>query len=152
MAFFIVETIIGEIGLEEKDEKLIRVYLPNEKINKEIRATPLLKKAAKELQQYLCGELERFTLPLELTGSLFMQKVWRELENIAYGTTVTYGEIAQRIAQPRAARAVGMACRRNPLPFFIPCHRVVGSKGKLVGYRGGLELKKWLLKLEVCQI
>lgn len=83
-----------------------------------------------------------------MSGTDFQQKVWNELKKIPYGTTCTYGEIAVRIGNPKASRAVGNACNKNPIPILIPCHRVVGSKGDLVGFASGLDVKKHLLDLE----
>ncbi|HVC01395.1 MAG TPA: methylated-DNA--[protein]-cysteine S-methyltransferase [Steroidobacteraceae bacterium] len=104
--------------------------------------------AARQLAEYFAGARHTFALPLAARGSPFQERVWRALLGIAYGRTQSYGEIARRIGQPAAARAVGMANNRNPLPIFVPCHRVIGADGTLVGYGGGLERKRWLLTLE----
>jgi len=110
--------------------------------------TPLLKEAARQLDSYFAGELKEFSLPLEPSGTAFMKQVWAALCEIPYGKTATYGEIAGKVGRPKAARAVGLANNRNPIPIFIPCHRVIGTDGSLTGYRGGLEMKKRLLELE----
>ena len=103
----------------------------------------------KQLQEYFDGERMAFDLPLDIEGTPFQLAVWKELQNIPYGETRTYGEIARQIGKPGAARAVGMANHENPVAIVIPCHRVVGSDGSLTGYAGGLDLKKKLLELEL---
>ena len=111
--------------------------------------TPLLRQAADQLEAYFAGTLTRFSVPLAPLGTAFQTLVWRTLaDTVAYGETVSYGELARRCERPAAARAVGMANHRNPLPILIPCHRVIGSTGQLVGYGGGLPLKERLLALE----
>ena len=109
----------------------------------------LTEKAFLQLQEYFRGQRRSFDLPLAPHGTEFQKKVWRELCNIPYSQTRTYKEIAQAIGHPNAARAVGMANNRNPIPIVIPCHRVVGANGSLVGYAYGLEIKKKLLTLEI---
>jgi methylated-DNA-[protein]-cysteine S-methyltransferase len=104
--------------------------------------------AAAQLEQYFGGLRREFTLPLAPEGDAFQRLVWQELQRIPFGATVSYGEIARRIGDARAARAVGAANGRNPIPIVIPCHRVIGADGSLTGYGGGLELKRWLLRHE----
>ena len=104
--------------------------------------------AGRQIAAYFAGELTEFTLPLAPCGTAFQQRVWAELTKIPYGGTASYGELARRIGQPNAARAVGAANGRNPIFLLIPCHRVVGADGKLVGYGGGLARKHALLALE----
>lgn len=104
--------------------------------------------ATEQLQAYFAGELTQFELPLAPQGTPFQQKVWEALQTIPYGCTRSYADIAAAIGHPKAARAVGMANHCNPLPIVIPCHRVIGRSGALVGYRGGLHLKHRLLELE----
>jgi methylated-DNA-[protein]-cysteine S-methyltransferase len=101
-----------------------------------------------QLREYFSRARREFDLPLDARGTAFQQAVWAELADIAYGATTTYGEIARRIGRPRAARAVGAAVGANPLPILIPCHRVIGAGGSLIGYGGGLEAKAALLQLE----
>jgi O-6-methylguanine DNA methyltransferase len=109
----------------------------------------ILDRFQKELNLYFNGRLKRFTLPIEIgCGSEFDRKVWSRLEQIPYGETVSYGFIAEKIGDPKAARAVGNSCGNNPLPIIIPCHRVFESKGKLGGFTGGVAKKKMLLRLE----
>jgi len=102
----------------------------------------------RELREYFAGRRRAFTFPIRPHGSPFQQRVWQALRRIPFGATRTYGEVAGEIGQPRAARAVGMANHRNPIPVVIPCHRVVAAGGKLGGYGGGLALKQRLLALE----
>ena len=104
--------------------------------------------AAEQLREYLRGERKMFDLPLAPEGTVFQKAVWSALQEIPYGQTRSYGEIAAQIGRPKACRAVGMANHCNPIPIFIPCHRVVGADGSLTGYAGGLECKRTLLDLE----
>lgn len=101
-----------------------------------------------QLGEYFQGRRESFGVPFALEGTPFQKQVWQALVTIPYGQTVPYGELARRIERPRAVRAVGAACGRNPIPVIIPCHRVIGSNGKLTGFRGGLAAKRRLLSLE----
>jgi methylated-DNA-[protein]-cysteine S-methyltransferase len=110
--------------------------------------TPLIKKAAKQIEQYLAGKRKEFDLPLAMHGTEFQMAVWRALQTIPFGETRSYKEIAALIGKPKAVRAVGMANNRNPIVIMVPCHRVIGSNGSLVGYGGGLPLKQYLLQLE----
>lgn len=109
---------------------------------------PVLRQAAAELQAYLRAELQRFVVPLDLRGTPFQLQVWGALQQIPYGETRTYGQIAAQVGNPRGVRAVGMANNRNPVAVIVPCHRVIGANGALVGYGGGLPLKEHLLALE----
>jgi methylated-DNA-[protein]-cysteine S-methyltransferase len=110
---------------------------------------PLLATAVDQLRAYFTGELTEFTLPLSVRrGSDFERAVWREMSLIPYGEMRTYGEIATAVGDPAGARAVGVACNRNPIPVIVPCHRIVGAGGKLVGFGGGLPRKRFLLELE----
>lgn len=113
-----------------------------------LQTTELLSMATIQLDEYFQGKRTTFSLPFKLTGMPFQLAVWKELQNIPYGKTTSYKEIAQKINKPKAYRAVGMANNKNPLPIIIPCHRVIGSNGKLIGYAGGLKLKNYLLELE----
>jgi len=147
---FYYNTIIGALGISEENKHITAVYFPNhpKPVNPDLRETSLIKEAAKQLKSYLAGNLWEFSLPLELKGTEFMCKVWSELQKIPYGETATYGEIAGRIGKAKAYRAVGMANNRNPIPIIVPCHRVIGANGKLVGFGGGLDLKQKLLDIE----
>jgi methylated-DNA-[protein]-cysteine S-methyltransferase len=149
------KTIVGEFGLMESEGSIVRVLLPGEKLPNEveIKETPLLLEGARQIEAYLDGDLKKFDLPVSYQGTEFMKKVWSALLDIPYGQTRNYMEIAEMIGNRKAARAVGLANNRNPLPIIIPCHRVIGKNGKMVGYRGGLSIKQQLLELEriVCE-
>ena len=108
----------------------------------------LLLDAGRQLRDYFAGELREFHLPLDMVGSPFQKRVWNQLLAIPYGETRSYGQIAAALGDPNSVRAVGAANGANPIPIIVPCHRVIGASGKLVGYGGGLELKKRLLELE----
>jgi methylated-DNA-[protein]-cysteine S-methyltransferase len=150
MFLFFYNTAIGTMGIEEKDGSICGVYFPGELLPSGVTVyeSALIKEAAHQLSRYLLGELRVFTLPLTPGGTPFMKEVWEILCEIPYGETTTYKQIAEKIGRPKAVRAVGLACKRNPLPLFIPCHRVIGSNGHLTGYRGGLKIKEQLLLLE----
>jgi methylated-DNA-[protein]-cysteine S-methyltransferase len=108
----------------------------------------VLQKAADELRSFFAGKKVDFSGPFQMTGTPFQKMVWKELCNIPYGEVKTYGQVAKAIGNPLASRAVGSANNKNPIAILVPCHRVVGSTGKLVGYAGGLSTKEWLLALE----
>ncbi len=113
------------------------------------KVTSALQKAKTELEEYLNGTRKNFDIMLSLQrGTIFQQQVWHAISAIDYGKTKTYKQIAENIGHEKAVRAVGNACNRNPLPIFIPCHRVIGSNQKPIGYNGGLKIKKYLLELE----
>ena len=111
-----------------------------------------LRQATDELRRYFAGEHVQFGCPLDLHGTPFQVAVWEEMFRIPYGETWTYGELARTVGRPQAARAVGAACGANPVAVIVPCHRVVGSNGSLVGYGGGVATKEWLLALEQGQL
>jgi methylated-DNA-[protein]-cysteine S-methyltransferase len=147
---FFYQTSIGKIGIAENGQAITNLYFNEERIPHDAvrRETELLQEAGRQLMSYLAGKRKAFDLPFAAEGTAFMRRVWEALRAIPYGETRSYQAIAQTIGSPAAARAVGNANNRNPLPIFIPCHRVVGSKGDLVGYLGGLDMKKQLLALE----
>jgi len=111
---------------------------------------PLLMEAARQLRAYFAGQLREFQLPLDVQGTEFQERVWGQVAAIPYGETRSYLQISTAVGSPRAVRAVGAANGANPVPIVVPCHRVIGAKGKLVGYGGGLALKKRLLEMEGC--
>jgi methylated-DNA-[protein]-cysteine S-methyltransferase len=116
-----------------------------------LRNDALFAEARAQLTDYFAGRRQVFALPIDrnaLAGTAFQRRVWLALESIPYGATISYGELARRIDQPAAVRAVGLANGRNPLSIIVPCHRVIGANGTLTGYGGGLERKRWLLELE----
>lgn len=108
----------------------------------------LAQKCKTELEEYFAGKRKHFDLPLEGEGTDFQKKVWKELENIPYGETRTYGEVAKMINNPKAVRAIGMANHNNPILILVPCHRVIGADGSLTGYAAGIEAKRYLLEFE----
>jgi methylated-DNA-[protein]-cysteine S-methyltransferase len=144
------ETLLGKIGIEDRNGSIVAVYFENDPVSpdREVGETALLRQAFKQLEGYLAGRLTLFSLPLEPEGTPFMKEVWRKLQDVPYGHTASYKDIATEVGNPRAVRAVGQANHRNPIPIFIPCHRIIGSNGNLVGYGGGLALKEKLLALE----
>jgi methylated-DNA-[protein]-cysteine S-methyltransferase len=143
---FTVESSITNLAVTVEDGAVTRINL-----RKRGRRPPegkLELQVSRELGEYFAGRRKEFTFPIRTEGSQFYQSVWHELERIAYGETVTYGDLARVVGKPGAARAVGTANGRNPIPIVIPCHRVVAAGGKLGGYGGGLSLKRRLLDLE----
>lgn len=144
-----VNSPVGKIEIVEENEKIIELNIYNEKKNNIIeKDTKLLLETQKQLKEYFEGKRTKFEIPLNPKGTEFMKKVWKELLNIPYGEVRTYKEIAEKIGNSKASRAVGMANNKNPIPIIIPCHRVIGSNNKLVGYALGLDMKKYLLDLE----
>lgn len=113
-----------------------------------IKETPLLQEAATQLSEYFAGNRTAFNIPMSPTGTAFQKKVWQVLQTIPYGETWSYKKVAMAIGNPNASRAVGMANNKNPIAIIVPCHRVIGANGKLVGYAGGLDIKSHLLQLE----
>ncbi|WP_308774055.1 methylated-DNA--[protein]-cysteine S-methyltransferase [uncultured Bilophila sp.] len=143
------DTALGRMGIEEKDGFITYIHLPGQcKADSEGPETPLLGKAFTQLEEYFAGRRRTFDLPLKPEGTPFMKQVWRALCTVPYAHTASYKDIAEAIGNPKACRAVGMANNRNPISIVIPCHRIVGSNGALVGYGGGLDLKERLLGLE----
>ncbi|HHU28423.1 TPA: methylated-DNA--[protein]-cysteine S-methyltransferase [bacterium] len=142
------DTIVGEVGVVEEDGYIIEV-LVNEKIkDAEIKLTNLIQETFDQLDDYFKGKRKEFDIKIKLKGTSFQQKVWEELVRIPYGSTLSYKDIATKIGNMKASRAVGRANNKNPIPIIVPCHRVIGKNGKLVGYAMGLEIKQMLLDLE----
>lgn len=140
------KTRIGIIKIMEEDGFIIKIS--SNAAKEETEETPLLKEACRQINEYINGKREKFTLPLKYSGTAFRIKVWDALREIEYGKTVSYGDIAERIGNPKASRAVGQAIHNNPIMIVIPCHRVIGKDGSLTGFGGGLDLKEKLLKIE----
>ena len=153
MNFRYMDSPLGKLLLAGDDGGLRHILLPEDGI-----AAPAdpdwtesgdhTDRAAQQLAAYFAGELQEFDLALVPSGTPFQLAVWRALRDIPYGTTVSYGEVARAIGRPKACRAVGLANGRNPIPIVIPCHRVIGASGSLVGYGGGLAAKRTLLEIE----
>ena len=149
----IFESLFGKLTLvvSNDDNWVKALYLKEEILgscNFYNKPTPLMQRAIEELAAYFRGERHNFDLPFLFDGTPFQQKVWQALCTIPYGERWSYGRLAQVIGNPKAARAVGMANNKNKLPTLIPCHRVVGANGSLVGFASGIELKHTLLELE----
>jgi len=147
---FFYDTTIGKIGIAEDGTFITNVYFEDEKGAKDANLieTPLLKEAAKQINEYFNGDRKNFELPISPFGTEFQQSVWKALQEIPYGETRSYKEIAIAVGNEKACRAVGMANNKNPISIIIPCHRVIGTNGKLVGYAGGLKIKDYLLNME----
>lgn len=138
---------VDYIEIQANDERIEYINFVQEKRYKE-RLNAILQETIKQLEEYFQGTRKHFDLPLEISGTPFQKQVWKELTKIPYGKTLSYGEIAKKIDNPKASRAVGNANNKNKISIVIPCHRVIGSKGNLVGFGGGLWIKKWLLEHE----
>lgn len=149
-----VETKFGRLYIEEENDALVRLTgncsgaKPKDDTDVIIKRTPLLRLVEEQLQEFLSGTRTEFTIPIRMNGTDFQQRVWEALQQIPYGETRTYGQIAAAVGSPKGARAVGLACNRNPIMIIVPCHRVVGADGGLVGFGGGLPMKKALLTVE----
>lgn len=156
-AFSYCESPIGRLLLVATERRLCEIWFEG-KADKAVLGPESredqnsLREPMHQLRAYFAGELETFALDLAPEGTSFQQKVWDELLKIPYGETISYGELARRIGNANASRAVGLANGSNPIPIIIPCHRVIGSNGKLTGYGGGLPIKEKLLALEKRQL
>lgn len=149
--YFFYDTPIGRVAIAEEEGKLVEFHFERKAgalggVN--VRETPVHQEAHRQLLEYFSGVRKKFELPLSPQGTAFQMRVWQALTEIPYGETRTYGQIAALTGNPKASRAVGLANNRNPIALFIPCHRVIGSDGKLVGFGGGLDVKEYLLRLE----
>jgi len=157
MIYTKMDAPIGELVIAADDDALRFVHFQTGKMAAreepewELADRGIVKETKRQLAAYFARKLRDFDLPLGPQGTGFQQQVWRELVNIEYGATISYGELARRLGNPAASRAVGLANGRNPIPIIIPCHRVIGSNGKLTGYGGGLPIKEHLLALEAPQ-
>lgn len=156
--FKLVSTPVGELKLVASERGLAAILWKNDdphgsRFLPQTRdeAHPVLIEAERQLREYFAGERRCFTLPLDFVGTEFQKKVWNALVAIPFGETRSYSEIARQIGHPQAVRAVGAANGRNPLSIVAPCHRVIGANGKLTGFAGGLEIKAFLLYLEMPQ-
>jgi len=153
-AFSYFESPIGRLLLTSDATSLTGLYMePSRKAQStggwtEDATVAPLAAAVRQLTEYFGGTRRTFDLPLRMQGTVFQQRVWRELTEIPYGKTWSYGELAKRIDNPSASRAVGLANGRNPISILVPCHRVIGADGSLTGYGGGLDRKRWLLAHE----
>jgi methylated-DNA-[protein]-cysteine S-methyltransferase len=147
---FFYDTSIGRIVIMDNGIEITDMGLEDRVDYKDMNVceTELIKEAAAQLTEYLDGRRKKFDLPLNPQGTEFQKKVWRALCDIPYGQTRSYKQVAEAVGNPKGPRAVGMANNRNPIIIFIPCHRVIGANGSLVGYGGGLHVKEKLLAIE----
>lgn len=147
---FFYDTKIGKVAITDNGKEITDMELESDVDTKDMNVyeTPLIKEAALQLTEYLDGRRKEFDLPLNPQGTEFQKKVWKALCDIPYGETRSYKQVAEAVGNPKAPRAVGMANNRNPIIIFIPCHRVIGANGSLVGYGGGLDIKEKLLSIE----
>ncbi|MDM1270864.1 methylated-DNA--[protein]-cysteine S-methyltransferase [Acinetobacter indicus] len=155
LAFMYMPSPVGRLKLVATDSALVAVIWDNENPKRVRQAElveqldhPILLDAQQQLNEYFQGQRQTFELPLDFEGTEFQKKVWQALLNIPFGETRSYRQIAEQVGSPKAVRAVGAANGQNPISIIAPCHRVIGSSGKLVGFAGGLDNKEILLKLE----
>ena len=159
MAILKLPTPVGDLTLVASDTALLAVHFPSRrmmpqddpplgKVEITEAAGTILARARHQLEEYFARTRTTFDLPLAPVGSAFQQRVWDALRAIPYGSTVSYSEIARRLGDLRATRAVGAANGQNPIPIIVPCHRVVGAHGELTGFGGGIDRKRWLLEHE----
>ena len=147
---FYYNTKIGDITIVEGNNQITHIQFGKitKEGNEQIKESKIIKEAYKQLTEYFEGKRKKFDLPLKIEGTPFRVKVWKALLNIPYGETRSYKQIAIEIGNSKASRAVGMANNKNPIPIIIPCHRVIGSNGELIGYASGTNIKKILLDIE----
>lgn len=157
--YTIIKTPIGELELVRDKQNLLKIQLPNEKLNKEelnisfpnreiIETNSGFEDVVQQLNEYFNGNRKHFNINYKLNISQFYKNALMEVSKVPYGNTSTYSAIAQKLNNPKAVRAVGTANAKNPIPIIIPCHRIINSNGKLGGYAGGLDMKNQLLKFE----
>jgi len=153
MYYCYLDSPVGDLLLAGDGDALCRIEFPDGRVRHKpgtdwILNEKPLRQTQRQLTEYFSGKRRQFDLPLRLHGTAFQIRVLRALQEIPYGETVSYGDIARRIGRPKAVRAVGSANGRNPIPIVIPCHRVIGANGDLTGFGGGLKTKEMLLRLE----
>lgn len=146
MEFLIMDSVLGHLKLVEDNGFLVEIRFTYEDLSES--NSPFLLDVKKQLNEYFKGLRRKFNINLKLDGTDFQKNVWKALIDIPYGEVCSYKDIAEKVGSPKAFRAVGNANNRNKIPIVIPCHRVIGSNGKLVGYDGGIEIKEKLLNLE----
>ncbi|OQX95895.1 cysteine methyltransferase [candidate division KSB1 bacterium 4572_119] len=142
------ESPLGWINIRATEEYITSVRFNDTGYSVETELTPILSDCLQQLNEYFEHKRKSFDLPLRLTGTPFQKTVWEELMKVPFGTVVSYGEIAKRIGNKNAVRAVGTANNKNPVVIIVPCHRIIGANGKLIGYGGGVWRKEWLLEHE----
>ncbi|MGN1019854.1 MAG: methylated-DNA--[protein]-cysteine S-methyltransferase [Aristaeellaceae bacterium] len=146
MSFCVMDSPAGRLRIDADEAGICGVNRTREPLSPP--DDPLLTACVRQLTEYFAGQRRVFDLPLHPVGTAFRLRVWAELQRIPYGQTITYGELARRVGNARASRAVGGANHHNPISIIIPCHRVIGADGSLTGYGGGLDMKAALLRLE----
>ncbi len=149
--YFYIYEGVGRLGIGVESEKITDLHFERSSISRsdmKLEETPMHLEASRQLEEYFSGRRKIFDLPLAPKGTDFQMKCWEALLKVPYGETRSYGDIARSVGSPRGFRAVGMANNRNPISIIIPCHRIIGSDGKLVGFGGGLDIKEFLLGLE----
>lgn len=152
-----IDSPVGALLLTGDGDAITRLYMQNQQHADQAqthwqRDDSVFKTACEQLAAYFAGERQEFDLRLAPAGTQFQRSVWQALLDIPYGQTQSYGDLAQRIGNPKASRAVGLANGRNPISIIVPCHRVIGANGSLTGYGGGIERKRWLLLHEGCDV
>ncbi|NLL75261.1 MAG: methylated-DNA--[protein]-cysteine S-methyltransferase [Erysipelothrix sp.] len=147
MYIYTYQTKIGPITIHESNNKITKILI-NEKNSVNTEESNLTKQTIKEINEYLDHKRTDFTIPLDPQGTDHQIKVWNELKKIPYSETRTYKELATSLGNPNASRAIGSACGKNPIMIIVPCHRVIGTNGKLTGYAGGIGVKEKLIDLE----
>ena len=153
----VIQSPVGKLKLVASDEGLVAILWEKDSPRR-VRLSelvlddqhPVLMKTERQLGEYFAGKRKTFSVPLDMRGTSFQKNVWEALLAIPFGETRSYGQLATQLGNPRATRAVGAANGRNPISIIVPCHRVIGSSGKLTGFAGGLEAKERLLRLENC--
>jgi methylated-DNA-[protein]-cysteine S-methyltransferase len=155
LAYKFVDSPVGKLKLVASQSGLTAILWENDNPRRvplndlvEDNDQPILLETERQLKEYFAGERNSFSIPLDMRGTAFQKDVWRALLAIPFGETLSYGQIAKKLGRPSASRAVGAANGRNPISIIVPCHRVIGSTGKLTGFAGGLEAKSHLLNLE----
>ncbi|OLS03645.1 methylated-DNA--[protein]-cysteine S-methyltransferase [Tissierella creatinophila] len=146
---YFYDTILGVVGIIDDESSIIEVfYGKEEREGCYVYESPLIKETYRQLKLYLEGQLKKIDVPIHFEGTEFQVKVWKALMDIPYGETRSYKDIAKKVESPKAYRAVGMTNNKNPISIIVPCHRVIGANGKLIGYGGGIDIKKKLLDIE----
>ena len=155
LAYKVIESPVGKLKLVASDEGLVAVLWENDNPRRvrlseliENKQHPVLTETEKQLGEYFAGKRKTFSVSLDMRGTSFQKNVWEALLGIPFGETRSYGQLAKQLGNPQAVRAVGAANGRNPVSIIVPCHRVIGSSGKLTGFAGGLDTKAYLLNLE----
>lgn len=143
-----IETPVGFLEVSTSEKGLISVAFADKTKSGDDPSTEVSREAIQQLTEYMAGQRQTFTVPLDLKGTEFQKKVWQELIKIPYGNTISYLELAKRLGDEKSIRAAASANGKNPIAIIVPCHRVIGLHGDLVGYAGGLHRKKWLLQHE----